>query len=557
MLSVMILSVSVGDVFIESDDIKTVHATALAAGAGLTASTLFQICLFVGVTVVGVYAIGEVIDNQDEIAHAGKNFIDSVTELPDGWVFNMTDASGQDYVFGSEALQLVQDTSWEVIQGGSPNNNDDDNNDDDDDEDKEGWLKLPTSADELLASFTALGATWFYDAASKLYQKWVNGEELTEEEAAVLDPLISGTCDQYDIARQWSGALFDYSASFSFSGDWGTYGRYTDVDDFSLSHQSPIACVYYPRDAGDGVFDYQFKFFSISSNMFNTISFSDSYRYVGYGGAVQSGTKFSTGVSHYVGGAYYTNASMAYSSNFPVFSSAIAAENYLRGTGAVTDALNYARTYQNADWLSEDWAGILIDPLCNIGLSLSQLIALAKALGIHTVSNDLSPEELADLIKRSLPAVNPELLPDTPTDPVIVPDPGKDPIYFPSPGAHPLPTPAPDPGTDPDPGTGTDPGTDPDPGADPDIDASDYKVDLRGIFPFCIPFDFIALLNVLDADPVAPCFRFPVVIPALNYEETVELDMSVFDDVAKVIRICEKVSFLIFLMFATSKVIRW
>lgn len=80
---------------------------------------------------------------------------------------------------------------------------------------------------------------------------------------------------------------------------------------------------------------------------------------------------------------------------------------------------------------------------------------------------------------------------------------------------------------------------------------------MRRLFPFCIPFDFVTLLNALDAEPVAPCFDFPVSIPALNYQTTIKLDMSVFDDVAKVIRICEKVSFLIFLMFATSKVIRW
>lgn len=86
---------------------------------------------------------------------------------------------------------------------------------------------------------------------------------------------------------------------------------------------------------------------------------------------------------------------------------------------------------------------------------------------------------------------------------------------------------------------------------------SSYKVDLQGIFPFCIPFDFIALLKALDAEPVAPCFEFPVVIPALGYEETVRLDMSIFDDVAEVMRLCETVSFIIFLMFATSKVIKW
>lgn len=84
-----------------------------------------------------------------------------------------------------------------------------------------------------------------------------------------------------------------------------------------------------------------------------------------------------------------------------------------------------------------------------------------------------------------------------------------------------------------------------------------YQVDLKDIFPFCIPFDFIELLGVLDAQPRAPCFTFPVVIPALDYREDVELDLSIFDDVARVIRLCEKVSFILFLMFVTSKVIRW
>lgn len=91
----------------------------------------------------------------------------------------------------------------------------------------------------------------------------------------------------------------------------------------------------------------------------------------------------------------------------------------------------------------------------------------------------------------------------------------------------------------------------------PDMDAADYKVELTGIFPFCIPFDFVALLKTLDAEPRAPCFTFPVVIPALDYREDVKLDLAIFDDVAKVIRLCEKVSFILFLMFVTSKVIRW
>ncbi len=234
---------------------------------------------------------------------------------------------------------------------------------------------------------------------------------------------------------------------------------------------------------------------------------------------------------------------------------------YLQGTGPVTDALNYAKIYREADWLQDDWAGVLIDPLCNIGLTLNQLLAIAKQLGLHAIGNNLTPQELYELLKDLLPGGNLSVLPEIPPSPAPVPDPGLAPIYLPSPGAHPIP----DPGTDPDPGTKPDPGKDPDPGTDPDPDpdpgsdilVSDYQVDLRGIFPFCIPFDFIALLDALDADPVAPCFIFPVVIPALDYREDFKLDLSIFDDVAEVIRICEKVSFLIFLMFATSKVIRW
>lgn len=249
-------------------------------------------------------------------------------------------------------------------------------------------------------------------------------------------------------------------------------------------------------------------------------------------------------------GAQKYNPTISCSANFPVFSSQIEAEAYLKGTGPVTDALNYAKTYQIADWLSDDWAGVLIDPLTNIGLTLNQLLALAQQLGVHAIGNNLSPAELYELFKQLVTGADLSPMPGIPTAPVVMPSPDLPTIYWPSADAHPLPT---TPGTNPDP----DPGKDPTPGTGPDIDMSSYKVDLQGIFPFCIPFDFIALPKVLDAEPVAPRFEFPVVIPALGYEETVELDMSIFDDVAEVMRLCETVSFIIFLMFTTSKLIKW
>ena len=220
-----------------------------------------------------------------------------------------------------------------------------------------------------------------------------------------------------------------------------------------------------------------------------------------------------------------------------------------------------------ADWLQQDWAGILIDPLVNIGLTLSQLIDVMRALGLKTLQG-LNAQQLLELLKNVLPQLDPALLPGAAPTPIVV-DPAVDPIYYPDPDAHPDKPPRPvidpDPGKKPDPKPDPDPGTDPDPKPDPDpdpaplpdMDAADYRVELTGVFPFCIPFDFIALLKTLDAAPRAPCFDFPVVIPALDYREDVKLDLSIFDDVAKVIRLCEKVSFILFLMFVTSKVIRW
>ena len=197
----------------------------------------------------------------------------------------------------------------------------------------------------------------------------------------------------------------------------------------------------------------------------------------------------------------------------------------------------------------------MIDPLVNTSLSLSQLIAVAKQLGLHAIGNNLTPQELYELIKGILAGEGLSVLPDIPPLPAPLPNPALDPIYLPSPDSHPIPNPGPD--TNPDPGTKPNPGTNPEPDTDINIDPGIYQTDLRGLFPFCIPFDFIALLNALDADPAAPCFTVPVVIPALNYREDIRLDLSAFNDVAKVFRLCEKVSFLIFLMFVTSKVIRW
>lgn len=120
--------------------------------------------------------------------------------------------------------------------------------------------------------------------------------------------------------------------------------------------------------------------------------------------------------------------------------------------------------------------------------------------------------------------------------------------------------------------TGTETGTETKPGSDigqgtntgtststtdPEEDADKYKRDLRQVFPFCLPFDLIALLEALDAEPVTPCFDFPFVVEALNINMVIKIDLSFLDDVAAMMRTFETIGFIITLITITHKLIKW
>lgn len=90
-----------------------------------------------------------------------------------------------------------------------------------------------------------------------------------------------------------------------------------------------------------------------------------------------------------------------------------------------------------------------------------------------------------------------------------------------------------------------------------DTDTGSYEVNLTYIFPFCLPFDFIRLLDALDAEPVTPVFEFPFVVPALDIDITVTLDMSFLEPVMEVFRTGETVGFVILLIVLTQRVIKW
>lgn len=75
-------------------------------------------------------------------------------------------------------------------------------------------------------------------------------------------------------------------------------------------------------------------------------------------------------------------------------------------------------------------------------------------------------------------------------------------------------------------------------------------------FPFSIPFDLYAMLQVVDADPVAPVFHIPIKIPNVADTEFV-LEFSQYAELVEILRWGEYILFLVGLAIVTRNVIKW
>lgn len=83
----------------------------------------------------------------------------------------------------------------------------------------------------------------------------------------------------------------------------------------------------------------------------------------------------------------------------------------------------------------------------------------------------------------------------------------------------------------------------------PDITPGDItdtmQFDMVDIFPFCIPWDMQALFNKFRAEPVAPRVSWPFSIPAIGFQYSLDLDFSAWSPAASVLRIMERIGFLL------------
>lgn len=89
-----------------------------------------------------------------------------------------------------------------------------------------------------------------------------------------------------------------------------------------------------------------------------------------------------------------------------------------------------------------------------------------------------------------------------------------------------------------------------------EIDSTKPVVDLSKFFPFCVPFDLIHLIKVLDAEPVAPKWEIKLEPPLFPVEWEIVIDMADFEALAKIFRTGETLLFVVGLILITRGIIK-
>lgn len=266
---------------------------------------------------------------------------------------------------------------------------------------------------------------------------------------------------------------------------------------FSSSYESPVIC--YVINGSDGIFrGYHNKSF---------IQVKPTYQLFKNGSLDRTGTVGSFSLS-----------SETYRFNIPIFDSEDHARAFFN-TGSLEGLLN-GEAYDFPDLATS--TAERLQPLTGYEFAPGRLPGINAALSTAAAAlpePGLDPAENTEAYKNALVAALTAALPE------------------PAPEPEPEPDPSPDPGTD---GEG-----------------ESYKRDLRLIFPFCIPFDFIHFIQALSADPVAPCFKIPIKLDSLGIDMVLELDLAWMDPVMEIFRLGELGCFVIMLMAATKKMIGW
>lgn len=443
---------------------RKIEAKAAAIAGYLSAYTLYEICLYLGGLAVTALGVGAIYDNRDKIAEFGKTIIDNMTALPEqGWMLGSYTADSS-YVYGSEALKEVQDTSWTVIQGGGSSPKNDDDNDDDGDKDAD---DRSIELDMTGFFLTEIGLNYFNNAIKPIYDKWVNKEEdnILEDKYGVVD------------AKGFEGFKHDENGYYTGSLKYG-FGDQT----FDLNYKStgPI-CIFVVNNSSTS-----FGFCCITPEGHNFLE----------GRWVQNGIS-------------YSDTNFFYETDLPVIISDSYAEfDAFFKSGEIGNISNEQKSYRVADWIAEDeyWKGYL-EGIANSLRSLGDLVNIAQQLANSAYNN--KPDAIAygsmmtDLGTEYAPMEYP--ITDPVYWPVTNPTPKLDPSALPNyqPGTNP------DPGINPNPGTGINPSDPDDPGGN---DPDDIEIDLDGLLSLFTILIYIIMIIIMLIYLFLACLAFIVMI---------------------------------------------
>lgn len=584
LLSVMILFFGVSNSYFTPVKMDNVEA---AGTVVLGYETMQAICYYFGSLVLGYSSVAEVPDlTEEQIEKVGHAYIKSlftVNGVPDHVSDKLAMANQalftlisnkQAYVFGSEALKEVAETEFQVIMGG--NNGDEEPSPSPDNKKKLNIGK----AIGCIGALSVFGVTVFEESLKFYIDKFNNNDEV------FLDEYINslGYFTDYTI----SNGLYKYSNPVYFKTEWtfsaGNKLIYEgNVGDFT----SKYPYVFYAHTQYKGSsFGVQIK--TLPYNGIDPLSSDNTYTYISNGWNRQRQYEkngkllYDSGICERKGpgDGIFSGAPSTYefifNSNVPFFANENDAIEAIKN-GNFTNALNYGKSFKNADWLQDNWDGELFDPLTGLSY-LNDLANMAKHQGLNAIGNDPSLDDmkqhLRDIIANLKPGYDPVTDPsvDPALDPICYPDTIPTPVIDPTadvvlqPKEDPTPTPSPDPKPSTNPQPTADPLPIPDSPPEAIEDIADYVPTLadsltdmgdglKKKFPFSIPWDIHYILSGLATTPKAPRFELPLKVERYGIDETIVVDMARFQVLSDLSRSIFSLLFAMVLINLTIKVI--
>ena len=352
------------------------------------------------------------------------------------------------------------------------------------------------------------------------------GASLIAVAGAFVNDLFAGKVDEVDNSNFYSVPynnynlpVFDYSylssSSTFFSIDGSTASYVVNPDPFVLPEHCYYACVYQFSGSDYDCFSIMYVY-----------AVGDTF-YYDAGSLPCIGTKYSDGSSFSANvGTLNVRNNVRLSTNIPFFDSHDSMKKFFN-------------TYMNKGLAGIDVSGLLNGEAYDFPDLVKSVPEVLQPL----TGTKFSPSLLPGINTAVSNAV--KSLPETSTDTKANTETYKKTMTSTITDVAPKTEVVPQPSTTP--GTETGEGT----------EGEAYKRDLRLIFPFCIPFDFIHFIKALSADPVAPCFKIPIKLDSLGIDMVLELDLAWMDPIMEIFRLGELGCFVIMLMAATKKMIGW